>query len=99
MVETQLGLDKEFVDQLDGDGALAHRRGNPFYRSMPNVAGGEYAGHARLQEQRMALEGPPLRRAAIFEKVLTGNDEAPAVALYLLRQPLGAGLGAYENEQ
>ena len=45
-------LGKVLVDHLDGDGALSDGRGHPLHRAMPDVAGGEHPGDARLERQR-----------------------------------------------
>jgi hypothetical protein len=45
------------------------------------------------------LQGPAFRRESVSQEVLTGEDEAPLVALDLPWQPPGAGFGADEDEQ
>src|SRR2546421_610612 len=52
------------VNELHRDGAFAHAGGDALDGAMADVAGGEDAGHARLQEVRVALQRPaagPLR--------------------------------------
>ena len=66
------------VDQGDGGGAFADRGGDPFDRSLADVAGGEYAGQAGLQRQWRAAVGPAGVGAG--GQVGAGGDEAPPVA-------------------
>jgi hypothetical protein len=46
------------VDQGDGGGAFADRRGHPFDRSLAHVAGGEHSGQAGFQRQWRPAGGP-----------------------------------------
>jgi len=39
------------VDQGDGGGAFADRRGDPFDRSLAHVTGGEHPGQAGFERQ------------------------------------------------
>ena len=51
---------EELVEELDRDGAFAHRGRDPLDRAVPHVTGGEHARHARLEEERTAVERPDL---------------------------------------
>ena len=52
---------EELVEELDGDGALADRRRDALHRAVADVAGGEHPRHARLEEERAAIERPGSR--------------------------------------
>ena len=84
------------VDRLDGDRSRSYSGGHPLYGPVPDVAGGEDAGHARLEHHGGALEGPLLR---LQPEVLSGEDVAALVALDLFREPAREGPDAYKDEQ
>ena len=48
---------EELMKELHGNGAFADRRGDALRRTVSDVAGGEYARHARLQEKGTAIDG------------------------------------------
>src|SRR5919107_664538 len=87
------------VDELDGHGALPHRRGDPLDRAGPGVAGREHPGDARLQVVGVALERPAPRPPALDQQVGAGDHEPPGVALDDPVEPVGAGGRADEHEQ
>ena len=64
---------------------------------MADVAGHEHAGHARLEEERVALERPPVEVAAA--EVRPGADEPALVAGDRGRQPVGVRRRADEHEE
>ena len=53
------------MDELDGHRALADRGGHALDRAVPHVAGDEDAGHARLEQVRVAVERPAGRPVAV----------------------------------
>jgi hypothetical protein len=56
-------LTEVLVDELDGDGAFADGRGDALDRAVADIAGGEYAGKAGLQQERYpARRTPPAGR-------------------------------------
>src|SRR4051794_8644379 len=65
---------KELVDEPDRDRAFTDRRGDAVERPMTDVAGGEYTGHAGLERERTALEGP----ASVVVEIRSGMDEPAA---------------------
>ena len=83
------------VDQGDGGGSFADRGGDPFDRSLADVAGGEYPGQAGLQRQRRAAGGP----AGVGGQVRAGEDEPPPVADDGVAEPVRPGLSADQDEQ
>ena len=70
-----LGVE-QLVEQLDRDRALAHRGGDAAHPAVAQVAGGEHPGHARLEEERAALQRP-----GALGDVGTGHHEPLRVAL------------------
>src|SRR5512134_1116463 len=52
------GLLQELVDEGDGHAALADRGGHPLHRAAADVAAGEDAGDAGLEEVRVAALSP-----------------------------------------
>src|ERR1700691_2108217 len=48
-----------FVDESDRHAALTHSAGYPLDRTVTDVARAKYAGKARLQWKRLAIERPP----------------------------------------
>ena len=69
------------MDEGDRHAALADGGRDALHRAVPDVAAGEDAGDARLEQVRVALELPAPRRS----DVRPGQDEAPLVErdLYL----------------
>src|SRR5512132_1680754 len=86
------------VDQTDGHGALADRRGHPFDRTAAHVAGGEHAGLAGLKRQRLAARLPRLASRIRTRGVGAGADEAVVVEGELVGQPPGVWLHTNEDE-
>ena len=84
---------------MDGNGALADRRGDAFHRSVPNVADRENSGPAGFQEHRQAPQRPVLGRMPIVKKVGTGKDESRLITSQGVRQPFRTRLGADQYEQ
>src|SRR5581483_138269 len=80
------GQRKVRVDELDRHRSFADRRRAALRRSAADVARGEDAGHARL-EQVVRVRG------------VAGEDEAVGMASDGVVQPLGARLGAEEEEE
>jgi hypothetical protein len=74
------------VDQGDGGGAFADRRGHPFDRSLAHVAGGEHSGQAGFQRQWRPAGGPVV--AGAWQQVRAGEDEPPLVACDSPAEPL-----------
>src|SRR5690242_20860047 len=81
------------VDEADGGGALADGGGHPFYRAVPDVAGGEHAGGGGLQQEGRPLQGP------VLTGVGSGEDESPLVAPDRFGEPAGERLRADQDEQ
>src|SRR3954453_534946 len=79
----------------DGHAALADRGGDALDRGGADVAAGEDARDARLEQMRVPLERPATRRA----QVRAGEDEALLVQRDVLREPAGLRVGADEDEQ
>ena len=73
----------------------AHRRRNALDRAVSHIAHGEYAGHARLKEQRCAIEP----RGAALRDVRSGQDETPLVFLDFRRDPSRVRLGADQDKK
>ena len=82
------------MDEGDRHAALADGRRNALHRGEPDVAAREDAGHARLEQVRVAIELPPSRRLR-----RAGEDEAVGVEGDLGREPAGLGVGADEDGQ
>src|SRR3954453_5164548 len=66
------GVAQVLVHERDRHAALADRGRDALHGREPDVAAGEDAGHARLQEVGVALQRPPSRRG----DVRAGEDEA-----------------------
>jgi len=78
---------------------LAHGGGDAAGSALAHVAGGEDAGDARLQQERVARQLPALRPLAVDDQVRPGQDEADAVALHDAGHALAVGHGADEQEE
>src|SRR3954454_938702 len=89
------GVLEVLVHEGDGHAALADRGGDALDRSVADVAAGEDAGHARLEQVRIA-PGP---QAARLAHVRAGEHEALRVERDLLREPSRLGVGADEDEE
>ncbi len=87
------------MDLLDRDGTLSDGRCHPLHRTVPHVAGGEHAGHARLQKQRGTLQRPSSGRFSLARQVLAGGNETLLVAFDLSGQPVRARFGSNEDEE
>jgi hypothetical protein len=87
------------VDRLDRDSARPNRGGDPLDRPVPDVAGREDAGHARLQRQGNASQVPPSAWQPVAREVPAGNDVSLLIALDLLGQPARMWLCTDEDEQ
>ena len=86
---------EEMVDEGDRHAAFADGRGHALDRAEPHVAAGEYARHAGLQQEGIALELPPPG----LDHVVAGQHVAPRVAGDLGGQPIGFRVGADEDEE
>ena len=87
------GVLEVLVNEGDGHAALAHGRGDAFDRTEPDVAAGENARDAGLEEVGVAVEVPPARRSHLRP----GEDVAVVVERDLGRQPVGLRIGADED--
>lgn len=76
-----------------------HRRGNTPDRGVSNVAGRKDAGDARFEQERVALEPPTLCALAIPGQILTGENEAGAIAFDHARHQLRMRDGANKEKQ
>ena len=65
------------MHEADGHGALADRAGDALHRVVAHVAGGEEAGQARLEQERLRDPGSSRATASTCG---TGEDEAALVA-------------------
>src|SRR5262249_36320222 len=83
------------VHEGDRHAALADRRGNALHRAEPDVAAGEDAGDARLEEVRVAVELPPARRP----RVEAGEHVSLLVERDLRWEPCGFGICTDEDEE
>src|SRR3954463_212716 len=92
-------LGEEAMGELDGDRALADRRRDALHRLVAHVTGAEDAGHARLQEIRIAAQVPAANLATFDRQIGAGENEAVLVALENARHPVGTRLGADEREE
>ena len=86
------------MDELHGNRAFSDSRGYTLYGSVANVADSEQAGNVGLEEIRVALERPTLRKLAVTNKVGTGKEKAALVAFYHAREPIGSRHGADKYE-
>src|SRR3954452_13929761 len=89
------GVLEVLVHEGDGHAALADRGGDALDRSVADVAAGEDAGHARLEQVGVALGRPAARRAHVRAR----EHEALRVERDLLGQPFRLGVGADEDEE
>src|SRR5437764_10686928 len=87
------------VHELDGHGSLADRTGDAFDRPIANVPGDEHPGHARLQQERLAVGSPSRRWLPTVQHLAPGKDEARLVAEYGRLKPVGARGLADEYEE
>ncbi len=86
------------MDERDGRRALPYRRRDTLDRAVADVAHGEHARDAGLEEHR----GPSQRpggRPALGEEIAPGHDEAPLVAHDPFREPARVRRGADEHEE
>src|ERR671915_454860 len=83
------------MDELDHDRSLADGGGNSLYRAMADVARGEHARHARLQEQG----GGGIGGDFVARDIGPREDEPRTVAGHAVAEPLGAWLGSHEDEK
>src|SRR6478609_5691453 len=89
-----LGLPEVLVHEGDGHAPFPHRGCDTLHRTEPHVAAREHAGHARLEQVRIAIELPPSRIA----NVGAGEDVAATIECDLRRQPRRLRVGADEDE-
>src|ERR1700712_3579512 len=75
------------------------RRGHPFPRVGPDIAGSEDAGNTALQVERIPVPIPSRRAGAIRQKIGAGVHEALFVARDGVAEPVGTRFGADEDEQ
>ena len=81
---------KELMKELDGDGAFTDRRGDTLRPTAADVAGGEHAWHARLEEKRTAIERP----CATLRDICSREDEPLLIPFDVRRQPIAVRLGS-----
>ena len=67
------------MGERDGHRALADSSGDPFGRPVADVAGGEEAGNARLERERVAGERPAGRPLAAIEQIRPSEDVARGI--------------------
>ena len=89
------GVSEVLVDEGDRHASFADRRGDTFHLAEANVAAGENARHARLEQVRVAVELPAPGRAHVG----AGQDVAMPVQRDLGRQPRCLCVGADEDEE
>ena len=92
---TLLGVAQVLVHEGDRHAALADRCRYPLHGAEPDVAAGEDARDARLEEVRVPFEWPPSGVA----HVTAGEHIALEVERDLRWEPRGLGIGADEDEQ
>src|SRR5262249_40502996 len=83
------------VHERDRHASLADRGCNTFHRAEADITAGEDAGHARLEEVRVALQRPSPARLGIG----AGEDVAVVVESDLRRQPPRFRVGADHDEE
>ena len=83
------------MNEGDRDAALADGGGDALDRAEANVATGEHARHAGLDQIGVAAFLPATR----FDHIAAGENIAARVARDFGRQPSGFGVGADEHEQ
>src|SRR5437867_12827790 len=77
------------VHEGNGHAALAHARGDALDRSVADVACSENAGHARLEQIRIALDRPVAAALRVeIGNVAPGADVAAGPAYDGPRQPV-----------
>jgi hypothetical protein len=87
------------VDQLDGYRAFADGRRHPLHRPRSNVAGGEHARDAGLQQHGPTFDRPRRRRLPVSEYVRARKDVSPSVALDRWWQPIGTWLSTDQDDE
>jgi hypothetical protein len=86
------------MDELDDGRALSHRGRDALHGRVTDVAGGEDAWDAGLEQHRGTFERPAARSSAVGVQVVPGEDESSLVTLYGAVQPLRARFGADHHE-
>src|SRR5208283_2243601 len=69
------------------------------HRSKANIPGYKNARHARLQQPRIPLQRPTLRRLPITHQVRPAQEKSFFFALQHSRQPVCTGHGTNKDEQ
>src|SRR5947209_1333636 len=87
------------MGELHGNRALADSGGDALHRLIADVTRAEDAGNVRLEEERIAREGPAARLAVFLLEIRTGENEPMLVALHDLGNPVGPRLGTDEDEE
>src|SRR5438045_3548247 len=87
------------MNELHRDGAFAYTGCDALHRAMAHVTDGEDAGHAGLEQKRIAIQGPALGQLAIVDEIGTGEDETKLIALHDSGEPVGAGKRADKDEE
>ena len=87
------------VHERDGHRALADGRGDPLHRLGPDVAGDEHAGHAGLQEVRVAVQRPAGRRRPSSSRPGPVRTNPRSSRTTDAVEPVGARGAADEDEQ
>src|SRR6186997_712985 len=88
-----VGVLQVLVHERDRHASLADRGRHALHRRVADVAAGEDAGNARLEQVRVAVERPPARGAHVRAR----ENEAAAVERDLGRQPRGLGVRPDED--
>src|SRR5262245_34760628 len=83
----------------DDHRTVPYRGGNAADRAVPNVAGREHPGHARLQCLWASLERPAIDQTAVSNEVEPRQQVAASVALDVVRQPFGVGMSPDQQKQ
>ena len=88
------------IGEADGDRTLADRRSYSFDRAAADVTDGEHARQTGFEQVGIAAQLFPGGRVAGWPaEIRAGDNEAVAVQLDRISQPLGARLGADQDEQ
>src|SRR5437763_4147280 len=85
--------------ELNGHCPLADAGGDTLNRAVAHISGGEDAGDAGLQKERIALKRPALWRLSLMHQVGAGENEALLVTLHHTLEPTCMRLRANEDEQ
>src|SRR5579859_1317409 len=85
-----LYLAQVLMNELHSYRSLANSGSDPFHGTMAHIAHSKKTGNVGLQQEGVSVQGPSLWALSLPDEIRTGQNEAAAVSLDYIRQPVSS---------